>query len=62
VDAAHFVDLMGRKVAHVLVIEMPQSGGARAHMAALIRRALGAERATLASTVPDGSHWVLPLR
>ena len=62
VEAAQIETFLGRKVAHVLVIGLPTSGGARAHMAALIRRALGPERATLASNVPAGSVWAVRLR
>ena len=63
VDAGHLQSFLGRRVAHALVIQMPASDGARGHMAALIRRALGAERAPLAAQVPSsGDVWVLPLR
>ncbi|MBO6934363.1 MAG: hypothetical protein JJ863_05295 [Deltaproteobacteria bacterium] len=62
VEVGHEKSLLGRTVAHVLVIEMPASGGARAHMAALIRRALGADRAALAADVPSGERWAIPLR
>lgn len=62
VRVGHLRSFLGRRVGHVLVIELPTSGGARAHMAALIRRALGADRATLAAGVPSGELWALPLR
>ncbi len=62
VEVGHERAFLGRTVAHVLVIELPATGGARAHMAALIRRALGADRAALAADVPSGDRWALPLR
>ena len=62
VKVGHLKSFFGRTVAHVLVIEMPPTGGARAHMGALIRRALGAERATLAANVPSSELWAVPLR
>jgi hypothetical protein len=62
VQAGHRTSVLGRTVAHVLIIELPATGGARAHMAALVRRALGADRATLAADVPSSDHWAVPLR